>query len=74
MPSMLEIFIKIIVSYISLMLVVFPKDVLENKEFNLNNDKVEEGLFRYKDQGFQIKLLWLLLLFQLIKHKSVVNF
>ena len=62
------------VSYTSLMLVIFPKDVLENNEFNLNNDKTDEGMFRYKDQGFQIKLLWLLLLFQLIKRKRVVNF
>ena len=62
------------VSYTSLMLVIFPKDVLENNEFNLNNDKTDEGVFRYKDQGFQIKLLWLLLLFQLIKRKRVVNF
>ena len=62
------------VSYTSLMLVIFPKDVLENNEFNLNNDKTDEGVFRYKDQGFQIILLWLLLLFQLIKRKRVVNF
>ena len=62
------------VSYTSLMLVIFPKDVLENNEFNLNNDRTDEGVFRYKDQGFQIKLLWLLLLFQLIKRKRVVNF
>ena len=62
------------VSYSSLMLVIFPKDVLENNEFNLNNDKTDKGVFRYKDQGFQIKLLWLLLLFQLIKRKRVVNF
>ena len=62
------------VSYTSLMLVIFPKDVLENNEFNLNNDKTDEGVFQYKDQGFQIKLLWLLLLFQLIKRKRVVNF
>ena len=62
------------VSYTSLMLVIFPKDVLENNEFNLNNDKTDEGVFRYKDQGFQIKLLWLLLLFQLLKRKRVVNF
>ena len=61
-------------SYTSLMLVIFPKDVLENNEFNLNNDKTDKGVFRYKDQGFQIKLLWLLLLFQLIKRKRVVNF
>ena len=56
------------------MLVIFPKDVLENNEFNLNNDKTDERVFRYKDQGFQIKLLWLLLLFPLIKCKRVVNF
>ena len=55
------------------MLVIFPKDVLENNEFNLNNDKTE-GVFRYKDQGFQIKLLWLLLLFPLTKRKRVINF
>ena len=60
-------------TYTSLMLVIFPKDVLENNEFNLNNDKTE-GVFRYKDQGFQIKLLWLLLLFPLTKRKRVVNF
>ena len=56
------------------MLVIFPKDVLENNEFNLNNDRTDEGVFRYKDQGFQIKLLWLLLLFPITKHKRVVNF
>ena len=61
-------------TYTSLMLVIFPKDVLENNEFNLNNDKTDERVFRYKDQGFQIKLLWLLLLFPLIKCKRVVNF
>ena len=61
------------VSYTSLMLVIFPKDVLENNEFNLNNDKTK-GVFRYKDQGFQIKLLWLLLHFPLTKRKRVVNF
>ena len=53
------------------MLVIFPKDVLGNNEFNLNNDKTDEGVFRYKDQGFQIKLLWLLLLFQLINVKEL---
>ena len=52
------------VSYTSLMLVIFPKEVLENIEFNLNNDK-SEGVIRYEGQGFQIKLLWLLLLFPL---------
>ena len=61
------------VSYTSLMLVIFPNDVLENNEFNLNIDKTER-VFWYKDQGFQIKLLWLLLLFPLTKHKRVVNF
>ena len=61
------------VSYTSLMLVIFPKDVLENNEFNFNNDKTE-GVFRYIDQGFQINLLWLLLLFPLTKHKRVINF
>ena len=55
------------------MLVIFPKDVLENNEFNLNNDKTE-GVFQYKDQGFQIKLLWLFLLFPLSKRKRVINF
>ena len=55
------------------MLVIVSKDVLENNEFNLNNDKTE-GVIWYKDQGFQIKLLWLLLLFPITKHKRVVNF
>ena len=55
------------------MLAIFPKDVLENNEFNLNNDKTE-WVIRYKDQGFQIKLLWLLLLFPLTKCKRVVDF
>ena len=55
------------------MLVIFSEDVLENNECNLNNDKTEE-VIRYKDQGFQIKLLWLLLLFPITKHKRVVNF
>ena len=55
------------------MLVIFPNDVLENNEFNLNNDKTE-GVFRYKDQGFQIKLLLFFLLFPLTKCKRVVNF
>ena len=55
------------------MLVIFPNDVLENNEFNLNIDKTER-VFWYKDQGFQIKLLWLLLLFPLTKRKRVVNF
>ena len=61
------------VRYTSLMLVIFTIDVLENNEFYFNNDKTE-GVFRYKDQGFQIKLLWLLLLFPLTKHKRVINF
>ena len=52
------------VSYTSLMLVILPKDVLEKNEFNLNNDKTE-GVFRHKDQGFQIKQPWMLLLFPL---------
>ena len=39
------------VSYTSLMLVIFPKDVLKNNEFNINNDKTE-GVFGNKDQGF----------------------
>ena len=55
------------------MLVILPKDVLEDNEFNFNNDKTK-GVFRYKDQGFQIKLLWLLLHFPLTKRKRVVNF
>ena len=53
--------------------VIFLKDVLENIEFNLNNDIIEE-VFRYKDQVFQIKLPWLFLLFHLTKRKRVVNF
>ena len=61
------------VSYTSLMLVIFPKDVLLNNEFNLNNEKTER-VFRYKDQGFQIKQTWMLLLFPLTKRKRVVNF
>ena len=61
------------VRYTSLMLVIFTKDVLENNEFYFNNDKTE-GVFRYIDQGFQINLLWLLLLFPLTKHKRVINF
>ena len=61
------------VIYTSLMPVIFLKDVLENIEFNLNNDK-SEGVIRYEGQGFQIKLLWLLLLFPLTKRKRVVNF
>ena len=61
------------VSYTSLMLVIFPKEVLENNEFNLNNEKTE-WVFRYKDQGFQIKQTWMLLLFPLTKRKRVVNF
>ena len=52
------------VSYTSLMLVILPKYVLEKNEFNLNNDKTE-GVFRHKDQGFQIKQPWMLLLFPL---------
>ena len=56
----------IMVSYTSLMLVILPKDVLEDNEFNLNNDKTE-GVFPHKDQGFQIKQPWMLLLFSLTK-------
>ena len=52
------------VSYTSLMLVILPKDVLEKNEFNLNNDKTK-GVFWHKDQGFQIKQPWMLLLFPL---------
>ena len=56
------------------MLVIFPKDVLENNEFNNNNNNNRpEGVFWYKDQGFRIKLPWLLLLFLLTKCKAVVN-
>ena len=41
------------ISYTSLMLVIFPKDVLENNEFNNNNNNYRpEGVFWYKDQGF----------------------
>ena len=61
------------VRYTSLMLVIFPKDVLENNELNLNNEKTKR-VFRYKDQGFQIKQTWMLLLFPLTKRKRVVNF
>ena len=55
------------------MLVIFPEDVLENNEFNLNNDKTE-GVVWYKGLVFQIKLLWLLLFFPLTKRKRVLNF
>ena len=55
------------VSYTALMLVILPKDVLEDNEFNFNNDKTK-GVFRNKDQGFQIKQPWMLLLFSLTKH------
>ena len=34
------------VSYTSLMIVIFPKDVLENNEFNNNKTK---GVFQNKD-------------------------
>ena len=61
------------VSYTSLMLVILPKDVLEDIEFHLNNDKTY-GDFRHKDQGFQIKQPWMFLLFPLTKRKRVVNF
>ena len=52
------------------MIVIFPKDVLENNEFNNNKPK---GVFQNKDQGFQIKLPRLLLFFPLIKRKIVIN-
>ena len=45
------------ISYTSLMLVIFPKDVPENNQFNNNNNNNRhEGVFWYKDQGFWIKL------------------
>ena len=40
------------VSYNSLMLVILPKDVLEDNEFNLNNEKTE-GAFGIKIKDFK---------------------
>ena len=57
----------------NLILIMIKLKHLENNEFNLYNDKTE-GVFQYKGQGFQIKLLLFFLLFPLTKCKRVVNF